>query len=152
MDIREFLTARLDEDEALVRAVPAWAADRWEPWRSKHDMQLLAALKPGLPPPPQIDYSVPSDTYDAEWITHWGHIAAFRFENAPVTRFIACHDPDRVLREVEAKRKRIEMHDPGRDGGFCAHCERPWPCEDVCLEAGVYAGHPDYDPAWTVDS
>lgn len=152
MNIREFLTARLDEDEAAIRALPIWVADRWEPWRSKHDMQVLAALKPGLPPPPQIDYSVPDDAYDAEWIVYWGHIATFGFENAPVTRFIARHDPARALREIAAKRAliaaldgNVQFHD-NDDRGVSAARD----AVDVCLRhlAAPYANDPDYDPAW----
>jgi hypothetical protein len=56
-----------------------------------------------------------------------------------VTQFHRTHDPARVLREVEAKRKILAQqpeHDRGRRN-------------DVLRAlAAVYEDHEDYDPAW----
>ncbi len=46
------------------------------------------------------------------------------------------HDPARILREVEAKRRILARH--ARD---------PWPCHDLPDLASPYADHPDF-PAW----
>ncbi|WP_454320781.1 DUF6221 family protein [Streptomyces phaeoluteigriseus] len=51
------------------------------------------------------------------------------------TRFEALHDPARVLREIEAKR-RI----PAR------HAHDPWPCHNLRDLASPYADHPDSPP------
>lgn len=67
-------------------------------------------------------------------------------------------DPDRVLREVEAKRVIVEMHRPrswheplGR-GIDCTGCHEPVGLDGACTTlrqfALPYADHPNYDPAW----
>lgn len=75
------------------------------------------------------------------------------------------HDPARVLRDVEAKRRIVERHDRDpqwadspsmRDG--CKGCGYEGPMEsprfdvDECPElrdlASVYADHPDYKERW----
>lgn len=63
--------------------------------------------------------------------------------------------PERVLREVEAKRRIVGEHggtppyhvDPcdAHDATFATV-----PCETVLALASVYADHPDYDPDWAV--
>ena len=74
---------------------------------------------------------------------------------------------ERVLREVEAKRKILAEHEDVRDGHvydhpdgpMCVRCadadrdgehyaERPWPCQTLRAVAAVYSDHPDYDEAW----
>lgn len=89
----------------------------------------------------------------------------------PVTRF----GPERMLREVAAKRAIEQMHRPtsgyaGRDltypaaANFCGFCgpgdnwqaeQEPqyfpgakWPCFTMRQLAAVYSGHPDYQPEW----
>jgi Family of unknown function (DUF6221) len=66
-------------------------------------------------------------------------------------------DADRLLREVEAKRKILGRHSresresgPGSGYAFCAWCpdDIPWPCEDVHDLAAVWSDHPDYDKDW----
>ena len=84
------------------------------------------------------------------------------------TRFSPCgrHHPARVLREVEAKRRILNLH---REGGrltgegygehgfaWCETCgsgephEYPtkWPCSTLKLLALPYADHPDYRDEW----
>ena len=66
----------------------------------------------------------------------------------------------RVLREVEAKRKILDLHEQARahkngrlldfcicqaeDGVVCGR----WPCETLRAFAAIWSDHPDYDPAW----
>jgi hypothetical protein len=73
----------------------------------------------------------------------------------------------RVLAEVEAKRRIVEMHAPVRlgdiqGGGWgstetlaCEYDTDPdaggyvaYPCETLMLLAAIYADHPDYDKEW----
>jgi hypothetical protein len=72
---------------------------------------------------------------------------------------IARHDPARVLRECEAKRRIVGAHPYTDDGGHC--CADPqgglgeemyWnePCPTLAALAAVYAEHPDYDESWSV--
>jgi hypothetical protein len=82
---------------------------------------------------------------------------------------IARHDPARVLREVEAKRKIIDRHHPETysfaevgDAGDrfersvigCAQCTydgldpEPWPCADVRDLAAIFSDRPGYREEW----
>ncbi|WP_318211955.1 MULTISPECIES: DUF6221 family protein [unclassified Streptomyces] len=66
----------------------------------------------------------------------------------------ALHDPARLLREVEAKRRVLARHvlspatgDPelpwdNRDD--CQYDGETWPCDDLLDLASPYADHPDY--------
>lgn len=58
---------------------------------------------------------------------------------------IVRHDPARVLREVEAKRKAIETHRwHGPDG-----CAEDQFCPLLTSMAAVWADHPDYQAEWS---
>ncbi|MFF5259485.1 DUF6221 family protein [Actinomadura viridis] len=71
---------------------------------------------------------------------------------------IARHDPARVLREVQAKRRVLARHclspaegDPERpwdDRDDCQYDGDEWPCPDLLTLAMAYDWHPDYDEAW----
>ena len=88
---------------------------------------------------------------------------------------IARHDPARVLREVEAKRAILRMHNrltPYLESGFtypaaanfCGYCgpgdnwqaeHEPdhypgaaWPCQHVRILAAIWSEHPDYQQEW----
>ncbi|MFD8577414.1 DUF6221 family protein [Streptomyces virginiae] len=79
---------------------------------------------------------------------------------------IARHNPERVLAEVEVKRRLIALHEPVilRGGGgaeyfnttrVCRSCEPPkqfpetaYPCQTLRLLALPYADHPYYQQAW----
>lgn len=85
---------------------------------------------------------------------------------------ITRHDPARVLREVDAKRRIVELHGPlqlpatnyrptmlqceycaslchSRSGLGCDQpIDAPWPCDTVRLMALPYADHPDFDESW----
>lgn len=167
MDIVEFLTARLDEDEAAaVRAArpepwvkpqpsrPDWYVQFWadEPDRAAVIVDFESSAYPIVA---TLGYDG-NDEADEE-------LAEGRVEH------IARHDPARVLAEVKAKRALVKLHSPmvmhGDGPGaawydmttVCRTCEPPrqfpktaWPCLTARLLAAVYADHPDYDPAWRV--
>jgi hypothetical protein len=60
-------------------------------------------------------------------------------------------DAERMLREVDAKRKILALHEPNNvtgPGRACRWCGHLWPCEEIRALVGVYGDHPDYDPAW----
>jgi hypothetical protein len=123
--LTEFLTARLDEDEATARSAVT-ARER-------------------------------------QWLTP--------------TCIGLCHDPARVLREVEAKRAIVEIHKLDTEdyaGGWwtdphpdepdfyvrtgCTNCTscgvdgedyiEDGPCATTRALATIFADHPDYDEAW----
>lgn len=113
-DLAAFLAARLDEDEAAAKAAIRETAPQWAAdghW----------AL-----------YEHPEEGMQQVCLNE-------NFEDDPITH-IARHDPARVLREVEAKRRMLEELD------------LPYPGEEHLLKllAAVYRDHPDYDPAWAV--
>lgn len=137
MNLTEFLTARLDEDEAMAKAAPgnAWQAfgeadvagaavydEQWvllNPVRYDHDNALSS--KPGATGPQYIQRS------RDELCAH-----------------IARHDPARVLRDVAAKR------------AILAECARSIECGDdgrvlaeavIVNMAGAWGDHPDYAEA-----
>jgi hypothetical protein len=147
--IVEFLTARLNEDEQTARA--ATGKYRSPTWRVDGDDETL------------LIYPDDGST-------------GFTFDG-PIAPHIARHDPARVLADVAAKRKIVEMHrpqyvsdDPDKHYGshyevigsreilvrdeephlpnWCRTCQELSPCPTVRQLALPHADHPDYDPAW----
>jgi hypothetical protein len=153
MNLVEFLTARLDEDEAIALGVSdgprkpeGWVAQQWPYGTAPRDWA--------------VDCPFGAVVVDS----------AFRGS----AEHIARHDPARVLAEVVAKRRILALHEPELDrvqwrrDETCYRCSRctgggreyeqvhgvmltelsVWPCLTVMLLAVPYAAHPDYDPAW----
>lgn len=74
------------------------------------------------------------------------------FVESDVTTF--AHE-DRILREVAAKRQRLERHSPlisvdpltGDESAVCSWCRAwtgDWPCEDLADDAQAYADRDDF--------
>ncbi|MEU9091804.1 DUF6221 family protein [Streptomyces sp. NPDC048428] len=67
---------------------------------------------------------------------------------------VALHDPARVLREVEAKRRVLTRHVlspatgdlelPWDNRDDCQYDGETWPCDDLLDLASPYGDHPDY--------
>jgi hypothetical protein len=134
MDLVTFLTARLDEDEAIAKAATESAPAPWVPGGEDYGAPMVA------------DATGDPLIYD---------------EGTPTVQesaHIARHDPARVLRDVAAKRATLKRHrlypvQPPICGTCCGGggdevSSVPWPCPDVCAVATVYSDHPGYDPAW----
>lgn len=146
MGIVEFLTARLDEDQAAAEAATRgpWDADPNdfagdEYWR----IHTRLSVNPRV-------IEVAGSGYEGGGI-----------HEESDARHIARHDPARVLREVEAKRAQVALHvpeyietiNPDRDeisGEICTLCDEPFPCDSLKLMAAPDAEHADYNPAWTI--
>lgn len=153
MTLAEFLTARLDEDEAAAReaAQDDTYGDRATPdgrWR------MVGVDYEGESPRPAT-WALRTYEYECDrepWHLH-------------VTR----HDPARVLAEVEGKRRIVEVYiDEGKrkdiynrdhergllttDGDLRARhsANARWAGLDAAVRAlaAVYADHPDYDETW----
>lgn len=60
------------------------------------------------------------------------------------------HAPARVLAEVDAKRRLLDLHsaEEGQHPDFCWHDKHELPCPTLRLLALPYAGRPDYRPEW----
>jgi len=148
-----FLRARLDEDLAAAQAATEQAGEA--AWHIMDDGRFNK-IAPGAGAPPGIDIAIATTT---------GSVFA---------EHIARHDPARVLAEVEAKRRMIQMHgivyrdigwlegseEEGSEISVCGQCvprhshfarrqDVPeGPCLTLRLLASVYAEHPDYLEAW----
>lgn len=152
----EFIEARLTEDERDARAAHEG------PWRvadvtdygsasvngpdamqdggydpaTGHRRQVI---RPIVVIPPDVDYGPSVDLPDAAHIVR--------------------HDPARVLREVEAKRRTLARHhrDPRGDCVGCGwsgdldegRTEADEECPELLDMASVWSDHPDYDHSWS---
>ncbi|MEV5571683.1 DUF6221 family protein [Spirillospora sp. NPDC052269] len=75
-----------------------------------------------------------------------------------IAKHVARHDPERVLREVAAKRRTLDRHSrsstangpklPRGNRNHCRYDGKAWPCPDLLDLALPYADHPDYRPGW----
>lgn len=142
MDIVDFLKARLDEDEAAAKACAG------APW-----VECVSMV--------QVD---PVAIRDAHWqYGQMGYVGTIEHDYDRV--HIARHDPARVLRGVEAKRRIANLHHTETHLRFhgepqygylywCDICHVPgdqpgrnW-CETLRLLASEFSDHPDYDEGW----
>lgn len=131
MELIDFLRARLDEDEQTARAATPG------PWSTMGQRVL--------------DPSPPSGRLGVGMAV--GHAAASADYNETATH-IACHDPARVLREVEAKRLILaEYENENRvmeRGHRTAWTDGGQAARHTVLKAFAlsYADHPDYNHDW----
>lgn len=143
MTITEFLTARLDEDEAMARAASPG------PWHPNAERDEVLAV---------------------DDITVADGFALSSPQTRATTEHIARHDPARVLADIAAKRAIVVMHpsvrlrdQPGSghtsDAVVCAYDSGPddvsdastaYPCITLRMLAQPYAEHEDYDEGWRV--
>lgn len=143
-DLATFLRAQLDEDERVARAADS---GRW------------------LPEDKGITFEYRADDF------HGGEAQARLVADTRANQWhIANWDPARVLAEVDAKRRMLELHAPVASGSYiqpgplqCEHCadqchsrsglgcdspDAPWPCDTVRLLALPYADRPGYQEEW----
>lgn len=100
MSIVEFLRARLDEDEAAARAADVKQGDpEW--YATHHIAGHTARSRRDNRPIARVEDLAGDDDEDVTGI----------LDGQAASEHIARHDPARVLREVEAKRRILEQHD-----------------------------------------
>ncbi|MEU9888659.1 DUF6221 family protein [Sphaerisporangium sp. NPDC051011] len=145
-DLQTFLRARLDQDEQLARRASEHASAEW--LVNEHNDVVL-----WWPPDPD----------EAENERRLGHsVTADSWRGADVDRgmapHIARHDPARVLREVEAKRKLLGHYEDAVVS--LANAGPNGEVHDLMTGAvntlravlidhvQIYADHPDYREEW----
>jgi hypothetical protein len=159
-DLVAFLSARLDEDEQAAKA----ATNETGRWTWDHGLGEQCN-DPECPYGSLLDQASESDTYAGTVLMDaHGYDVKAPWQGAD---HIARHDPARVLREVEAKRRIIHAHDRPHEclaltgsGEHSVVDGQPWelwepthtadhgPCLVLRLLALPYADHPDYREEW----
>lgn len=124
MDLVEFLTARLDEDEQVARA----------------------AIAPG----PTGSWVVHVGRAIGVVCTAESGQRVASVSRAPQSEHIARHDPARVLADVEAKRRLLAVLDG--DPFDALGAEGAYKLLVAKHLAAPYADHPDYRPEWAPDT
>lgn len=126
MTITEFLTARVDEDEAVAREAGGSPFKPFPRWVAGETNNAGIRREDGVP------------VAGHSWPREMEHIARF--------------DPTRVLADVAAKRAIVaSWRDPfGNWTAAQADAARAQKERTLVLLAQPYAEHPDYDPAWRV--
>lgn len=151
-DVLEFLTARLDEVEATIKAMGAEGAGRW--WVGQ---RFDGSLDPE-------GSTVFVDVRRSDGLGYL-HLGAPGMLAGPTATHIARHDPAHVRAEVKAKREHLRMYvqQQGMLKAVHANPDKFTPDQQVAAataagvleavvrqDAAVYADHPDYNPAWRV--
>lgn len=121
---------------------PAPGGDEWEAcsgladgdFGPDGDLEVLVALRPGLPRPPQVK--------DGYWgaVVSWSRDLADRDAWVPEPQFrhMARHDPARVLRQVSAVRALLALFDE------MGYNEEP----AYRAAAAIWSDHPAYKAEW----
>ena len=132
MTIVEFLTARLAEDEqdAVAATVGPWRHSPDKHWRKPGTTWFEEAVFAGPAGDGATCVAGTGETDDPQSMADARHIAR--------------HDPARVLREVEAKRRILDFHSGPHSCGSSDHFNEPIPpalplwrrVEDIRLRAG----------------
>lgn len=145
-DLVQWLTARLDTDEQIAREATEG------PWRNAPTARHHATASGRSE---EAVFASPSDV-GAMVVAVTGEAVERR--NLVNAEFIAAHDPVRVLREVDAKRKLVRWHyrrpgpkwdTPEAEGFECATCDQQFPCLTLRLLAAVYSDRDGYREEWS---
>ena len=141
MEPIEFITARLDEDEATARAAMSSTSGIW---RWNHGFGDMC----NDPSCPFGELTASGSPHDTVLMQVHGYDVSSPWEGAA---HIARHDPARALREVDAKRRLLFQFEHrgnavrGLDG-----CETGGVWDDLIrMLALPYADHPGYRQEWT---
>jgi hypothetical protein len=147
VNVHDFITARLDEDEEALKLVQ-------QPYRLYIDSDGVI--------------SEPL-TVESPWDDRQGEYEQIDGEDRLPNRhtyWTLLYDPARVLRETAAKRRVLARHHPSDEyeSPLCMACQ--WdvdcdsprhdldaedaPCPDLLYLASIWSDHPDYDPKWSI--
>ncbi|MFI6510102.1 DUF6221 family protein [Streptosporangium sp. NPDC050855] len=141
--IVEFITARLDEDEATARAAFE-EGTRWAQGTSDSDHGVAVVWQTG-----GLDKPDRCSEHDAGVLNMCDDAIVAVCDDfhgmAPVTNgaHIARQDPHRTLRKVESLRKLLAAH----VGYYGAGDDENWPIETLSILAAIWNDHEDYAAA-----
>ncbi|MFB7285456.1 DUF6221 family protein [Actinacidiphila glaucinigra] len=147
-DLIEFLRARLDEDEKTAQRATEYAEETWRLDEQSGDTVLWWPPEPGVAQAERAHgLPVTADQWRGQDI---------RVDGARIAPHIARHDPARVLDEVEAKRRLLDMYvtpesSPALSDSFnrlTANVTRTVLAEVFRHLATTYADHADYREEW----
>ncbi|GAA4687922.1 DUF6221 family protein [Streptomyces youssoufiensis] len=134
-DLVRWLGEQLDEDEAAARAAGGTA------WHWEHSVGDMCD-----------DRTCPyGELTTDEAVIMQVHGFDVRQDDRQVADHVARHDPARVLREIDAKRRILAEH--ALNGWVCTTCdngevEQVFPCPTLRLLALPYADRPGYREEW----
>ena len=141
--IVEFITARLDEDEAAVAAPESWSAADESHGVRRVDVDLSSEC-----------VAASTRSWRAEHIARHDParvLAEVKAKRAIVARHTTgayrtyqCNNGDHI-QEWQCER----AGEPFEESRYCEVCGNE--CVELPLLATVCADHPDYDPAWRVE-
>ena len=147
-DLVRWLCAQLDEDERIARAAGGRSEQEWEADLSGKDPL-------GMPSwPVAVRY-----TTDGRMRGAVANLPVMQERSEDRMAHIAEWDPARVLREIDARRRLVELHDgevvevinadrQERSGECCLECGEPSPCRTLRTLALPYGVRPGYRNEW----
>jgi hypothetical protein len=149
-DPAAFLLARYAEEEERAREAGAAQGLDW----LDHEGIVVSRTAPVEAPGRFLDMYAPSGTWAL-----WDCEGASSLGVHPATSLhIARHDPARVLADIAAKRRVVELH--GRYDGWGDHCRTcraedevggdAFPCETLRALVQPHADHPDWREEWAL--
>ena len=139
-DLTAFIKARLAEDEAAAKA-----ADEG-PWKAVPC--VYGPPEDGYGEPHYYEIRSPLRGPHGDVVSHQTHEGG-GVHGAANAVHIARHDPPRTLREVEALRRLVIIHNPGTDPCDPGNARlRAMPCEVLTFVAAIWSEHPDYRQEW----
>ncbi len=169
-DLVEFLRARLDEDEqwALAASKPYPHAEgnpqipaeglhwQWGVGPNWDPVEIDPATQEFVDDGGETSVLISVETWRSDRWEMPRRYGTVEEMDAAAGGHIVRHDPARVLRDVEAKRRILDGHKAGRYGG-CVTCHPDscgcvgggsYPCDTVRLLALPYTEHPEYREEW----
>lgn len=143
-DLVQWLGAQLDEDERTARAATPgpWWHNPGKQWLGPEAFENYD-LRQGEE---FVGYGGPHPFTGAVCSTG----PASNMQGMKDAAFIAAHDPARVLREIDAKRRELALHGPeeGQHPDFCGYDRHELPCPSQRNLALPYADWPGYRDEW----
>jgi hypothetical protein len=140
-----FLLARLDEDAAVADDLL---------WKMTGKKPARWTFGDKIPGTEQVVIVSEWERADGEWVRN--SVAVAPREQA--LQIVCAASPSRVLADVEAKRRIVELHQRAEDvydadgverpGKDCTGCWDEYPCPTLRALASVYRDHPEFQEVW----